>query len=672
MRNLKLLGSSAAVGTAPIVAFPVLVFESSTHAVDVAECQLSMTSDTLSPHSVVAISGSDILLEDNTVEVLGGESSARTLVFGGVWIRCGSTDVTIRNNRIIGGYGHGITIGSVNWMSSGVLLSPNPGPGAGPMTNTASSLPAVTGIAHSSFTVDSITYAPQFDTSTLARLTIVENHISQMGTSGISVLTLMAAPVPTGSSKLTFFVVEHLVIERNTICQNLRQIRPVIPIDVATLPFTTSAVNKSRRTLMAYLPLGGVVLPIINGSCDLRGNVITENRYTESSTDAPVGMAVNGIFVLADDDISICDNRVADNGTRLPSTGVDELAGIRAGIAVMIAGVGKITTDRGLLSLASPHSPDAPEFSASECALRVFNNTVRHAEGRALQAASYGPTAVFGNFFSSDGYRGAERGASATANLGDQETDSTLVGDVVFVESLAVPWERYATIPSEHTPGGSATTSAITAVARAANELQGFGDSAGWFANGRGGHLMFHSNQVTFAWDRVLYPTATSVVSYYPVALIGIDHVGVHGNQLEFRVNSSQAAGNLGTSTVPFTVVTPLVTQLFASAHTVNVSHNRLAESLNATLFSAVTFSRFLGSIACNQGTHSFKALGPRNGSDTSHGEVANQRIQLFSNQVLYDWQGLPPGATANNYTPEGLRNFFEQHFNIVKEPGAT
>ena len=309
-------------------------------------------------------------------------------------------------------------------------------------------------------------------------------------------------------------------------------------------------------------------------------------------------------------------------------------------------------------------SPDSKGLTAGNSALRVFGNTVRHPEGRAIQAASYGTTAVFGNFFSADG----NRGSTAT-------TETSQVGDVVFLENRATPWERRGKPKDEHTKptDGTLNPREVQLVAKVTDTIV---TNSPFRSNGRGGHLLFSSNQVTFDWE-VAPAASVTPVSYYPVALYSIDHVGAHGNQLLFRTTSTAAAGNVAApnnlagsgDSASFTVETPLVAQLFAGAHTVNLSHNRFSESLNSTVFSGVVYGQYLGLVAHNQGSHDFGCYGPAllNGSAPSYspGSFGLLRLSKFGNQVLYGKPTALPGGSGN-VTHTGARVFFERQFRIM------
>jgi hypothetical protein len=114
--------------------------------------------------------------------------------------------------------------------------------------------------------------------------------------------------------------------------------------------------------------------------------------------------------------------------------------------------------------------------------------------------------------------------------------------------------------------------------------------------------------------------------------------------------------------TSPVRSAVPLVTQLFASGHTVNVSLNRFAESLDASLFSGVAYGQFLGIVANNQGSHTFGCYGPKLVNLGPPRAVAGEKPRnvLFGNQVLYGTPNLP--------APRGLRVFFERQFRIVDD----
>ncbi|MGC4067393.1 MAG: hypothetical protein QM784_22660 [Polyangiaceae bacterium] len=659
MRNVSLDGLPR--GTNPPQS--VLVLGASCHDFDIAESRFALDSTVLCRDAVLSLCGSNLLVEDSNVEVTAENPN---LVWGGVWLRSGATNTVIRNNRILGGYGHGITLGSVQWLAGTPAAEPSPlpGPGAGHMTVVFSGdTPhhAVRGEIGSYLLIGTTSYSPTYDPRGLSGITLSSNHIEGMGGNGISVLVLQTNNQPLAMT------LEDVVIDRNTITGNLLDVR-YVPRDTThsfTAPrvYSTSVREKNTRIDLPPLVFGAVVLAVVNGHTVIRGNGLTNNRPSGTDHNA-LGLPINGIFLWAGDDVTIADNRITENGVAHPTDAMPQ-NGIRAGIAVLATGLGRLDPNdgsRSVSNLLDNSSPDNTAFPKDRSALRVYNNTVRHPEGRALQAVCFGTAAVFGNFFSSDGYRG-----------GTADVEQSLVGDVVFLEDVAVPWERRGVVPSEHVATGRRP---VTPVSSTSPDLGGFGSStaAGNFrGNRRGGHLLFNSNQITFAWDHVLMGSGT--VSYYPVALYSLDHVGVHGNQLTFRVGSTTSPGNITTDyRSPFTVGAPLVTQLFAAGHTVNVAHNRFCEGLGSTLFSGVGYGQFLCLVAHNQGSHEFAAYGSgfvNTQLGTPGYAYSHPRVSQFENQVLYAAPAILPGARSST-SRTGARTFFERQFRILDTQGPV
>jgi hypothetical protein len=642
---------------------PVLSVDNDCQNVTISEsrCKLSskyltatrdqyLTSTYRSTEAVVTLGGTDVHFEDCTVEV---DVDSEGVIWGGLWVLSGASQMTLRNNRILRGYGHGITLGSVQWVSSGSsqARSPRPGPGAGGMT-----LPATLNATHNYVTGNlgslslpgqTASYYPSYDEGKIQDLLIADNHIEAMGTNGISILTFW-----THESPAYVLLLENLTLERNTITRNLQQLVTLLENDSSITMLSASVADKRTSLYLQKLPFGGVVLGVVGGVTLLRGNSMIGNRPVSSAeTDRQRTFPINGIFLWVGDDVTVCDNRIVENGYRLPS-GATPTAGVRAGIAVLAAGVRNVTVREDVNRLTQ-NNGETTLFALENSALRVFGNTVRQPEGRALQGLGYGTAAVFGNFFSSDGNRGA-----AIA------TETSLVGDVVFVENLAVPWEQGGTIPSEHQPypRGFKNPRVITPGTDVAASITSLPST--FRANGRGGHLLFSSNQVAYAWD-VTHPSGGSVpIAYYPVALYSLDHVGVHGNQLVCRTGTwSGYLDLLGryafSSPVPIDL--PLVAQLFAGGHTVNVSLNRFAETLGSTMFSGVAYGQYLGIVANNQGSHAFGCYGPElvNGGSPLVEAGESPRFNSFCNQVLYGATTIP--------APRGLRVFFERQFRILE-----
>ena len=708
-------------------------------AIRVSRGLLRMMGTTVSDHAVVVVHGLDVVVEDNHVE-----SFSRS--WGGIQVRGGSAGVEIRKNRILGGLGHGITLGSVLWRLGDSPRSPSPNspnspgsprsprrssprsPPRSPPKSPQRSLLRSPGrlyrregagagqlIEHAQFSEltgtelrrvrigrnlgqgiqdESGADLVPVNEGPIIDLVIADNRIQFMLGSGISVLTVLGLePIGEGLIEL-----ERTRIEGNVIRNNLADPGDTIPNFSEVLPFPASRVGAG--VAIPFLPYGGVVLSTATGGLDIRGNIISGNRSTTGSTRV---IPVCGVFVLNGDAITISGNRIADNGdvpitpipTASPPVRVRPLKpGVRAGIAVMLAGTG-VANDLGEVSyfLEGKGQLDASGFS-----LRITNNTVRQPEGRALHAVATGPVLIERNFFSSRGNHGS-----------DTLPDQFAIGDVVFVQNLGAPWEasnlggvEFVTqdvfgrpvapanllgIPG-FTPAPLALPPAPPPPVNQTLERQSVHQlhnltfryllnqtrpRSPQFFVGIGGGLEFNGNQVTYDWELKKLPplgrraaasgdqspppgTRVTPLSFFPVGLFTTDHLGLNGNQFSFRIQNSTGQPNLtvplghntlGDTNSEFRYVfrEPLVANAFGIGATVQAIGNRCSEEIlllepnpNITpgtlagraAASLLTMAELHNVTAFNQGTRLIYGL------NSGYSFVNENRTNPSDNQVMF------------------------------------
>jgi hypothetical protein len=574
-----------------------------------------LLADAATSHAVVIAQGDDVVIESCDVEALVSKIAR---AWGGLQIRGGSNNVQIRENHIHGGLGHGITLGSVRW-SDGSSFDRG---GAGRAQITSGTIPTVTGDLRGGFIDPSGTVLEAVDEGPVQDIVVAENRIEEMGTCGISALTVLGLP------ERDLIDVRAAVIERNTIQKNLRQISNAPPVVDDVLPFSGSA--EATGLGIRTLPFAGISLAVASGSLDVRGNSITNNGTSNT-------LPTSGIFVLLGDNIVVSENRIADNGTRI-SAGIPAETGVRAGIAVILAGSGFTANLAGLDSLLAG---TGSVLSTSDSALRVFHNSVRQPEGRALHAIAIGPVNVHDNFLSSTGNHGA-----------DTLVERSMIGDVVFIENLSPPWESHDAAARLGSPSGEFKEVAPHTVAHLLNQ-----DSPPGYFLSLGGPVLFHNNQVTYDWDFEI-TSPTPPVSSFPIALLSLDHVGASGNECALRLRGSTppAFGSPG----GFAVNTPLLAHLFAVGGTVDVAGNRLAEEVSSIFFSIITFADVLNVTAYNQGTHLIVAFKkesiPENGDD-------HFMFRQF-NQVLFR----PRSSPTESQVEEGpLADYLLRFFKLME-----
>jgi hypothetical protein len=500
-------------------------------------------------------------------------------------------------------------------------------------------------------------------------LVIADNVVEQMNHSGISILTLLALP-----DVEDFVTIQSARIDRNRIVRNLRAPSQAIAFAFEDfLPFTGSAValtgapsgfvfpGSTFRGDLQRLPLGGIVLGAVD-RLQVRDNVVEDNG-TDSPINVPISIVVPntspicGLFVLVGDQIEIAGNRFVNNGVvALADTEGPLEPGIRAGIAVVLAGTG---TDRNIFNQVENGSAFVPDTLGPS--LRVTGNTVEHPEGRALYATATGPVMVQGNSLSSRGYHGA-----------DNVEDALAIGDVVLIQNLGRPWESTSfptsagddDIPALAIPYLSSTPSTINT----------FVDPLYLFFVGTGGHVLFTDNQVTYDWDVVRVPVSppdsvltaignTSALdfrlSYFSAAVVSLDHVTVADNQFAMRMNAT----NVDTSSLD---EVSLLSHVLAAAASVDVRGNRVAEGVEIPAtggngdatprvpadaeVSIASFGFMMNTTAFNTGTHC--SLGFTPVDELSLPPIARKVVDFNSALVI------PSGGCVNT-NGDGGSQFF-------------
>ncbi|MDC0672878.1 right-handed parallel beta-helix repeat-containing protein [Nannocystis radixulma] len=337
----------------------------STSNLTIRDCVLTMVGEPSAQPNVALWSANELLVERcaiRTTALAGSYSQA----WGGLWLRAG-TNCTLRDNRIEGGLGHGITLGGVTyWIAlnlpvtwfnpvGGLVLTAGPDcPAAGGSLPLTAPPPGGGAVA----TVD-----PIGPTS----VTIRGNHITGMGSSGISVLGFW--PEPPGAADPYRMIGTHaLTVADNVIEGNFR--RPVV------LP-------ENIRALAAF---GGIVL---GAADDLK---IHDNRIENNGIDHR--HAVCGIYVLHGENIDIKGNSIRNNGPRVAD---GAFSGIRAGVALQL--VGRLVDFTG----GTTYTVEGDRLRP---AARVRGNLVHQPAGRALQIYGYGAMLVEGNVLISEGLTG--------------------------------------------------------------------------------------------------------------------------------------------------------------------------------------------------------------------------------------------------------------------------
>ena len=232
------------------------------------------------------------LVEGNSIETRGDRATGVSFAWGGLQIAGGSRDVEIRGNRILGGRGHGVTLGSVIFRSPDGSALGSEGPGRG--QSAAESPFAITGV------IEPIVVAGDPDNGgsreffpeplpEIERCLVIGNTIEAAGASGISSVALQVVHDPRARRaplchRRTTFAVSHLRVDANHIFGCTHH---------ALEPASTAA-------------FGGVILSDATHAT-IRNNLIETNGTQQQA-------AVCGICVGRGEDIAIVSNRIRGNG----------------------------------------------------------------------------------------------------------------------------------------------------------------------------------------------------------------------------------------------------------------------------------------------------------------------------------------------------------------------
>jgi hypothetical protein len=512
----------------------------------------------------VFVAGQDVLIERNDIRVTSRRLGRAAL--GGIQIGGGSVSVEIRRNRVEGGLGNGITLGSVAYVPTDerddlvdkwveiFALAYKAWPGWGFGIDEQGCLSTPTG---------EIPLDPggnpliPVSEGALSGVRVVDNLIAAMGSSGISVARFFSPEEEDAIS------VERLSIETNTIrgCMRL-------------------GVPQVDQTMLAVVGFGGIAL----ADCQdllVRDNLIEDNGTSHADP-------VCGVFAWRVEGALVAGNRIVDNG---PLVRVEEALrpGQRGGIvfgAVMVqtgrslgvvdirrraatVGTFEVAAEGGLGAVASRRPLGA-------VAAFVHDNVVVAPTGPALSMRALGLVSVQGNVLVSRGVAvtnlrtGVMGPAVPSGILGGL---AFLAGAVVTVVDLGVSPEIYGRLV-----GLSWLSTATLGVSSA-----GFGGVSGLLA---GGEVLFNDNRVR------LEPAIAAGQPFCAVLLVSLDDVSMHGNQ----------------STCEPQVET-ISTNAVAGGWSVRVADNRFEEGMSATSLSAVTVG-MLNSTTDNLSTHCLLVIG--------------------------------------------------------------
>jgi hypothetical protein len=533
--------------------------------ITIERCDVFMDGSSMSDEAAVFVAGREIRVAENRIVTQGFDAerlyvSARPLrephAWGGLQIGGGSVDVEVIRNRIDGGLGHGITLGSVTWVGVGGGGF-RAGPGRGVVSRGDCS--ELVGL-DAAVVVGTIgREAQQFYPVTegdLEQIRIEGNTITNMAGNGISVLSVLLVARDGERLTVDMLSVRDVTIVHNRIERNAQ--RPSDRVRVHLLlqnPDTAQGVEYGQLQI-PFLIFGGIVL------ADVEGAVIARNRIARNGADYRIPTC--GVFILYAEDTDISENRIEHNGIRVPTDpnaamvgrpregGV--LPGLRGGIVVFLAG--------------AIFDPLRPSLLPSRLALRVHGNSVIQPEGRSLLVHAVGPVAVENNWLASFG--------------NDDVSQHAVTGHAVHIVNLGTPQEGVL-LPQMDIGAAFGEVPPVTyLLSRGALGIPG-------------GATLFHGNQVLLDWQHKL----AGRIAYHAVVVASLDDVRFADNQVALNVAGldQNLNGLLATAAV--------------SGTTVNASGNRIAEGAIDSVFSMYTMGLALNATVDNVSTHCTLVFGP-------------------------------------------------------------
>jgi hypothetical protein len=520
-------------------------------------------------HAAVVVQGDEIRIETTHIETtVDGSDTPGPAAWGGIQLRGGSSRVLVRDNHIIGGIGHGITLGSVAWVEVDNTGNQLPDQGAGQtqvVLNATEGGYGVIGLISTFQDNQGVEFMPQLE-GLLSDITIMRNRIENMSSNGISMLTVLGLPLggPNGpTSETELLEVERLRIEGNIITSNLQRLVP--QNQFVESPIAEAEPNNPTGASIPLLAHGGIVLASVGESADIRANVIANNSSN-------VNEAICGIFIFSGEGLSIVGNRIQNNGG-IPQQSDQPNSGVRAGIAIMLAGTGTPST---LAELKDILSSEGDTLTSDGSTARLLDNVVRQPEGRALHLVAAGPVTVANNFFSSQGFHGSGSGE-----------DEFAIGDVVLIEDLGGPWERFD-VGQLNVSGDVFIDFEGGNTFGLPGYLNNTVEASPRFFIGVGGQVLFQNNQVIYDWHITRVPTDEGVpLGIFAVALLGLDHIGCVGNHLSMHVTNIPEFIPPADPDLPETArPTPILSHLFIAAGALDVSNNRVASAVIDSLLS--------------------------------------------------------------------------------------
>ncbi len=498
------------------------------------------------------------------------------VAWGGIQVGGTSERVRILENDIIGGRGHGVTLGHLPEIRASV--------GDSVALFTSLSKLAYNHVVAAPTDLERKVLTDFFNKESLGtvhKITIERNRISHTGLAGIGVIAFFEEKM-----RIAIKAVD-LTIYRNQITGCARQLPPELPED-----------------MVDDVGFGGVALADTE-NCIIHENRIEDNgKWDNDERDRPALLPpVCGIFILAAEQTDISHNRVLNNGEPFPAEGRQVARGHRGGIVVKMAfslfrqmrqpnnntastaGLNQKSKADSLLSFKNPWVGVHDELPAA----RLHGNIVCQPAGHALWLMAMGPVSVMGNQFTSLGvYPFRLLYGPNTNNQALAQDLLGLLGASVFILDLGVSKDimgalmlNFQKLITKGQAGQTRITAQFSRTLQFILDLQ-------WLPPG---NVLFTNNQCMLDLRE---PERSLAISSLFVA--SLDDINFADNQTEVAsyfsfLQSGQEGDNPATGTASAPVTTRVVSDLlFVNTILVGISvranSNRFQEGTTMGLFS--------------------------------------------------------------------------------------
>lgn len=376
-------------------------------------------------------------------------------------------------------------------------------------------------------------------------LTIRHNTITNMGLSGIGLPTVELPDDPASNNRV-------LSRQLGFYAQVLRVFgNPVLGLDITENHISQCFQNpltQALRDLIGQRGLGGISLGLC-ADVTIHRNRIEKNGVVHTKPTC-------GVWISYGEEVDITHNTIADNAPFASTTSALE-PGQRGGIAL-------ISSALSILNFLLGEKRDRVALVTRRPAARIQDNSVDQPAGRALTLLAFGPVTLLNNQFNSElaGLTSLERavGSILVLNLGGLNQAGSFIGS-----------------------GTTAPTTGLNSFASRQPNFQR--DSIFRLPNG---HTLFNSNQTRQGLDHQ---------SLIANLLWTADDLGFDGNQAEALTSGFPLGDNISAL---------INTGLLAA--TLRASDNRLKEPLrspqSAIQFSLLTLTTLMNTTTMNQGSH--------------------------------------------------------------------